>query len=83
MSAPRAASWSSAAGSVELPFAMHIMSSTGPSVGLDHGSAVSERYTGPNPFTGSFHRLEVQLLEPGAARPSEAVVDERASMARQ
>jgi arylsulfatase A-like enzyme len=72
-----------AAGSIDLPFAMHIMSSTGPSIGADHGSAVSDRYRAPNPFTGTFHRLDVQLLDPGAAGPSDAVVDERASMARQ
>jgi len=70
-------------GSIDLPFAMHIMSSTGPSVGVDHGSPVSERYRGPNPFTGTFHRLDVQLLDAGVPGPSEAEVDERASMARQ
>jgi arylsulfatase len=40
------------AGSVHLDQLMNIMSSVGPSVGFDHGSAVSDRYQAPFPFTG-------------------------------
>ena len=35
-----------------VPFAMHIISSVGPSIGYDHGSPVSGRYTGPLPVRG-------------------------------
>lgn len=69
-------------GSVEIPFAMFLMSSIGPSVGLDHGSAVSPRYRAPFPFEGDLHRVDVQLV---SDRPSADAVaaDERAAMAKQ
>ena len=41
---------------------MTMMSSFGPSVGYDHGSAVSQRYAGPFPFDGTLHDVTVQLL---------------------
>jgi hypothetical protein len=47
---------------VELPLFMTMMSSVGPSVGYDHGSAVSQRYAGPFPFEGALHEVVVQLL---------------------
>ena len=40
----------------EVPFAMLIISSVGPSVGYDHGSPVSARYTGHFPFGGTCTR---------------------------
>ena len=46
----------------ELPLFMTMMSSVGPSVGYDHGSAVSQRYAGPFPFAGTLHEVTVQLL---------------------
>ena len=45
------------AGSVELPLFMRMMSSVGPSVGADHGSAVSTRYAAPFSFTGVLHEV--------------------------
>ena len=50
------------AGSVELPLFMQMMSSVGPSVGHDHGSAVSNRYEAPFPFAGTLHEVVIQLL---------------------
>jgi len=70
-------------GSLDIPFAMYMMSSIGPSVGFDHGSQVSELYDGPSPFSGTLHRVDIAL----AAKPSEdaqaAVTDERSTMSRQ
>src|SRR5690606_35828982 len=66
-------------GSMEVPFAMFIMSSTGPSIGEDHGSQVSPLYNGPFPFQGTFHRLDVQLV----SRADDAKARQRAEMARQ
>ena len=66
------------AGTLTVPFAMHIMSSTGPSVGADHGSAVSDRYQGANDFDGTFERLDVRLL----GRPDPAA-ESRAEQSRQ
>ena len=50
------------AGSVDLPLFMQMMSSVGPSVGYDHGSAVSNRYEAPFPFAGTLHEVVIQLL---------------------
>jgi len=47
-------------GHVDLPFFMLMMSSVGPSVGYDHGSAVSTRYASPFPFTGTLHEVVIQ-----------------------
>ncbi len=62
------------AGSADLPLFMRMMSSIGPSVGYDHGSAVSNRYEAPFPFAGNLHEVVIQLLSPQdlAARKSEA-----------
>jgi arylsulfatase len=71
-------------GRVDVPFVMRMMSSTGPSVGCDHGSPVSPRYAAPFPFTGRLERVEIQLL---STRPREqaerAEAEARATMARQ
>ena len=50
------------AGSADLALFMSMMSSVGPSIGEDHGSAVSQRYEAPFPFTGTLHEIEIQLL---------------------
>lgn len=77
------------AGSVEVPFVMQIISSTGPSIGSDHGSAVSERYEAPFGFSGELIRIEVQLVRPGspavaaAEEAHAAAADERTTMGRQ
>ena len=49
-------------GSAELPLFMRMISSVGTSIGYDHGSAVSQRYTGPFPFSGTLHEVVIQLL---------------------
>ena len=51
-----------AAGSANLDLFMRMMSSVGPSVAYDHGSAVSQRYAAPFPFQGALHEVEIQLL---------------------
>lgn len=50
------------AGSTDLPLFMSMMSSVGPSVGYDHGSPVSPRYSAPFPFEGTLHEVVIQLL---------------------
>jgi arylsulfatase len=50
------------AGSVDLPLFMSMISSVGPSVGYDHGSAVSTRYESPFAFEGALHEVVIQLL---------------------
>ncbi len=65
------------AGATDLPLFMRMMSSVGPSVGYDHGSAVSNRYDAPFPFTGKLHEVVIQLLSPKdlAAREAEAAAE--------
>ncbi len=48
------------AGEVGLSLFMRMMSSIGPSLGCDHGSAVSQRYQAPFPFTGVLHEVVIQ-----------------------
>ncbi|MCB1017734.1 MAG: sulfatase-like hydrolase/transferase, partial [Acidimicrobiales bacterium] len=77
------------AGSVDVPFAMRIMSSVGPSVGYDHGSPVSRRYDDEFAFSGTLERVDISLVKPGdgpAARAQDAedaATDQRSTMARQ
>ncbi len=71
-------------GSLTVPFAMTMMSSVGPSIGYDHGSPVSSRYSGPFPFEGRLQRLDVVLTrQPAAGDEAQATAEERAAMARQ
>jgi len=71
-------------GYLDVPFVMTIISSVGPSIGYDHGSPVSQRYTGHFPFEGRLERVDVTLVhgtpEEQAAR---AEADEREAMSRQ
>lgn len=71
-------------GTLEIPFVMRIISSLGPSVGYDHGSPVSDRYTGPFPFEGRLERVDIQLV---SERPADATANaasaERETMGRQ
>lgn len=70
--------------SMQVPFAMRMISSTGPSIGMDHGSQVSGRYDGPNPFRGRLERIDVQLLRARASEDADAAsVDERSTMSQQ
>ncbi len=68
-------------GTLTVDFVMRIISSIGSSVGRDHGSQVSERYTGPFPFAGRLERLDVQLVS--ERPPDTAAAEARAIMARQ
>jgi len=70
-------------GSLALPFVMRLISSVGASIGYDHGSPVSRRYTGENPFVGTLHQVDVQLLTPGEAAAERAATDARAGLSRQ
>jgi len=67
-------------GSIELPFMMRMISSIGASVGLDRGSAVSERYESPYPFTGEIKDLTIQL---GTRTAGEDEANAAAEMSRQ
>lgn len=72
-------------GDAALPLLMTVMSSVGPSVGFDHGSAVSNRYRAPYRFTGSLHRVDIDADPEGKHRePADvAVAAARAESARQ
>jgi arylsulfatase len=65
------------AGSADLPLFMRMMSSVGPSIAYDHGSAVSNRYEAPFAFTGTLHEVVIQLLSPQdlEARAAEAAAE--------
>ena len=67
-------------GRCDLPVFMGIISSVGTSIGRDHGSAVSDRYVGPFPFSGTLHEVEIQLA-PRTRRDN--INTARAEMARQ
>ncbi|MFN8019266.1 MAG: arylsulfatase [Acidimicrobiales bacterium] len=69
------------AGTLEVPFAMFIMSSIGPSVGFDHGSPVSEAYRAPFAFEGDLRRVDISLVSPPAPGATEA--EQRTGMAQQ
>jgi arylsulfatase A-like enzyme len=47
-------------GRADLALYMRMMSSIGPSIASDHGSAVSTRYAAPYQFTGTLHEVVVQ-----------------------
>jgi len=72
-----------ACGSVDLPFAMLMMSSIGPSVGFDHGSPVSDRYADAFPFAGTLHRVDIQLLSKHDEEAAAAAAEQRSAMSRQ
>jgi arylsulfatase len=61
---------------------MTMISSVGPSIGYDHGSPVSERYTGHFAFEGRLSRLDVTLVRSSGEKAS-AEAQERAAMSRQ
>ena len=58
-----------------------MMSSVGPSVAYDHGSAVSNRYVAPFEFQGALHEVEIQLLSRPDAETRDA--EAAAEMSRQ
>ena len=59
-----------------------MISSVGPSVGYDHGSAVSSRYRAPFAFSGTLHEVVIQLVSPQRER-QRAAATARAEMSRQ
>jgi len=69
-------------GDAQVPFAMHIISSVGPSVGYDHGSPVSERYQGHFPFEGTLHKVTVDVVRKAPSTDA-AAAQQRAAMAQQ
>jgi arylsulfatase A-like enzyme len=70
-------------GTMTVPFAMHIISSVGPSVGYDHGSPVSDRYRDHFPFEGTLAKVEIAVVHKGYVPPEVAESEHRAAMARQ
>ncbi len=70
-----------ASGGAEIPLFMRMISSVGSSIGYDSGSAVSRRYTGPFPFTGTLHEVVIEVAAKREAGSAEA--EARAAMARQ
>lgn len=68
-------------GRADLPLYMRMVSSIGQSIGSDHGSQVSTRYSGAFPFTGTLHEIVIQLLSRGAPGTKEAIA--RTENARQ
>ncbi len=73
-----------ACGRAEIPFFMRMVSSVGSSVGMDHGSAVSERYEAPFAFAGTLHEVSVSLpARRGSEQAAEAATTERSEMSRQ
>jgi hypothetical protein len=70
-------------GEMTVPFAMHIISSVGPSVGYDHGSPVSARYDGHFGFEGTLHKVEIVVVHKGYLPPEVVESEQRAAMSRQ
>lgn len=70
-------------GSTDLPLFMRMMSSIGPSIGFDHGSAVSARYPAPYRFTGTLHELVIQVSPDRYGDAAAAAAHTRAEMSRQ
>jgi arylsulfatase A-like enzyme len=69
------------AGTAPLPLYMRMISSIGPSIGEDHGSAVSDRYDAPYRFTGTLHRIVIQASPERFGDIAEVAA--RAEMSRQ
>lgn len=67
-------------GAADVPLYMRMMSSVGPSVGYDHGSAVSERYRAPFAYTGKLHEV---IIEAGKPRADVKAAEAQSQMNRQ
>ena len=73
-------------GEMTVPFVMRMITSAGASVGHDHGSPVSTRYTGGFPFEGRLEVVEIQLVDhrvSDADRAAQLAAEERSAMGRQ
>ena len=68
-------------GRAETALFMRMISSVGSSVGYDHGSAVSPRYSAPFRFAGLLHEVVIEVAQPQAGGAAEAQA--RAEMSRQ
>lgn len=68
-------------GTAILPLFMVMISSTGVSIGHDHGSPVSTRYQPPYAFTGTLFEIVIQLLT--AEETDTLVAKQRSEMSRQ
>jgi arylsulfatase len=66
-----------AAGAVDVPLYMRMISSVGPTIGRDHGSPVSTRYQAPFEFTGTLHEVVIQLVsrQDAESRAAEAAIE--------
>lgn len=74
-----------ACGSIEVPFVLRMISSTGMDIGRNALSPVTDDYDAPFPFTGVFRRLDIDLLRhqhPGLEE-EDAKTRERTEMFRQ
>ena len=67
-------------GAADVSLYMRMMSSVGPSVGYDHGSPVSTRYSAPYAYTGDLHEI---VIESGKAKPDVVAAEAQAEMNRQ
>jgi arylsulfatase len=63
-----------------VPLYMRMMSSVGPSIGHDHGSPVSTRYTAPYAYTGVLHEV---VIEAGKPRADVKAAETKSEMNRQ
>jgi hypothetical protein len=68
-------------GRATIPLYLATFTSVGASVGEDHGSAVSARYTAPFAFTGTLHDVTIQL--PGEPGDDQTAATAKSEMARQ
>jgi len=68
-------------GRAAIPFLMRMVSSVGSSLGRDHGSAVSSRYSAPFPFSGLLRDVTIQL--PRRHSRSETAARAATEMSRQ
>lgn len=64
----------------EVPLYMGMNSSVGPSIGFDHGSAVSKRYESPYPYSGVLHEV---VIEASQRTKEGAEAEARSEMSRQ
>ena len=64
----------------DLPLYMTMVSSTGPSIGFDHGVSVSTRYESPYPWTGDLREV---VIEAGQRSRDAAAAEARGEMGRQ
>lgn len=67
-------------GHAEVPLMMIAISSAASSVGEDHGQAVSDRYAGPFPFSGTLRQVAIEV---GSSNDVETAARARMEMARQ